>query len=402
MQKNTIKFKKFTNKEKGIFISLIILSLFPPIQYFVGIGVLSPVAVYFFGVISYGFTISYFFWNKSSVIKLKNAYEKFYILWFLVILCMTILSLIIEGRVSRSLYSLAIYLQILMALFYADLKIEILQYFFYILSIITLIIILFVLSKTTINLEYALRRGYIYEPIFYYIPLFWYAPGFLILSYLLNKHIKWSMFIFVITVTLNLLILKRYIFVEVFSVGIVLSLIIISRKNKVKQVFKILIILIFLVLMLYSFAGEKINLLLGATIQRTKDVAGDMGEFDRFVEFKTWFKESNVLEIIIGGGAGATHEGLGGIADALHVGWFDFILKGGIPLLLLVIIPYLKIIKKFGKISTFSIKQQFSIYYLIYYFPMLIFTNLYAIMPLMFIFYYACINTMVNERRREK
>ncbi|WP_459930739.1 hypothetical protein [Desulfosporosinus burensis] len=128
---------------------------------------------------------------------------------------------------------------------------------------------------------------------------------------------------------LGLLFGKR---VVIFELAIVLLIIIIATKRRsyILKMFKtgaVTMGLIFLGVFAshYIFDLNLINLFEDTWLRLSSD---SIQEFDRFEEFKNIFRQYPYSIIITGAGLGSFHDGPGGIN--LHIGWLNFIFKGGI------------------------------------------------------------------------
>lgn len=151
-------------------------------------------------------------------------------------------------------------------------------------------------------------------------------------SIVMNKSKRWaivSYFLMILYITLGVLFGKRIVFYELL---VVISVILIAKQNKnfiwtLLKSTRILVVFSML-LFLSSLFFSDINLI--SNIQQTLDRFTDLSvsNFDRFDEFANVFNEYPITFIFTGTGLGSQHTGPGGIN--MHIGWLNYIFKGGL------------------------------------------------------------------------
>jgi hypothetical protein len=145
---------------------------------------------------------------------------------------------------------------------------------------------------------------------------------------------------------------------------------------------------------LLYFTGDLVLSLFDATYNRIESTSEDISGFDRFIESENYLKDVTAFQLVFGTGFASTHQGLGKEAYALHVGWINFIFKGGIIFFLLVLIPYFKLPRLLKNINKLPLKVQFSVWFLVIYFFRLFYVNMSSMAPEMLIFFYSVFNIM--------
>lgn len=287
-----------------------------------------------------------------------------------------------------------IYSPIITGLFFYRFNIDFLQKAFKYISILALIMLPFALTANKIDLNDALKREYTESAIFFYAPLFWAVIPAVLLSILTSKNLLISIAYWVGAIVLNLIFLKRFIIVDSALLFVVIIVINSTKKKKVFNTLKMVIALAILISVVMYLKGDFILKLFDATTNRIETTSEDISAFDRFVETENYLNNATTTEIIFGKGFAGTQFGLGKEAQALHVGWTNFILKGGILLFLLILLPFFKLISMASNLGNYPLKIQFSFWFLIIYIVRLTYTNMHNLSPEMLIFFYAVYNIM--------
>ncbi|MBO5239343.1 MAG: hypothetical protein J6B50_11315 [Lachnospiraceae bacterium] len=386
---------KMTQKEIIVLCCLIVLSLEYVLHYYIDLGILPKMLIY---VNTFAAVIMpvYSFFVKRKNLKF-SAYSTVLLCYFIAMLGYTVVLMKYSGRMSRDVVCITIYLQILSAILLQDLKLEYLNRFFKILGCLSIIGFIYCFFSFNIDIEVAINRGYQYEEIFYYAALFWSAVPFVLIAFIKKKNYFLPIACLALEVIINLIIVKRMILVQVLVLSIVLivALVLDKRaKGKGKNIIKIVCAIGIALLLMRCFMWDTIVKLFESILERTKDVTENLSNFNRFVESKNYYKDATLLQIIFGKGFGGTHKGLGTVSEALHVGWANLGLKGGLILIALVIIPYVKMLVIAGKYRNFPDEIKFSFLYLLYMGPMLFLINMHSFNPQMFLFFYCCIKIM--------
>lgn len=216
-----------------------------------------------------------------------------------------------------------------------------------------------------INLSVALNRGYIWTDSYYYTSLFWAFGVCVIYVTVFNKKPLWAYVYWMLAIILNLLFLKRMIFVD----SAILLLIILYYKSVVKkgkraiEFFRYVFAIVFLVINLFLISNVLLKLDLNALLSRVNERFGqvDTTGWVRYEESINFFLNADWYTLIIGSGFGIPHYGLEKDNINLHLGIPNFIHKFGILFLPFFLYYMFKAfinlinIRKIGKTRTFAL-----------------------------------------------
>lgn len=318
-------------------------------------------------------------------------YRVFYIMVFFFVMISSIV--LRQGDFGTVFANFVIYLSIFTA-FLFTVKVDFLFRIFKILSIIGILGFIYAIAIGEIDIAVALKRGYTWTEIFFYSPLFWAVIPTVILAFLYEKNIILSLAYWLCAIVLNLLFLKRFIIVDsILLLGAILF-INYHKEKKVLSAFKLIFIISILVGASLYFYSDTILGLLDATNERIVNSTDDVSSFDRFVETKSHFSSISTLEIILGSGFSGQHFGLGKEANALHVGWTNFLFKGGVLLVLVVLIPYFQIPKLLRQFRKLPVDVKFSVIFLLINIPRLMYINTHNLSPYMLLLFAALLKVM--------
>jgi len=341
-------------------------------------------------------SIIYFFYNYSHI----NTYRLFFLVVFTSNIFLTIIYLTFGIGSTKS--NIGIYLGILSAFCISKINLNTINKILKTIAILGCIMFVYIIFFMNINfdLEVALRRGYTWTEVFYYASFYWAVIPFVVLSFLYGKNIELCIVYWVCSLSLNLLFIKRFIIADSALLVIIILLITgFSNKKKVKIFLKMSIYIILIFAFLYFLFGQILTDLSNTVISRIQILEEEgLSNFDRFVESFNYYKNESFIGILIGKGFLGTHKGLGKEATVLHVGWSNFLFKGGISLLFVIIIPYLKMFTLLRKIKSLPIKIQFSIYIMIIYLFRLMYVNMHSFLPEMIMFFY-CIFSIMDYKK---
>jgi hypothetical protein len=381
---------KMSWQDKLILLILILLSLEYVIHYYMEIGVVPRIKIYFYFIIAIILPIIIMFRNRPQ--PQWGLYRVLFLISILGFIGITLVHSVVNNRFSRDLVNFSIYIQILSGFFITKYDIEFFEKLFVKIAYLSFLGLAYVIFFIDLNVELAVQRGYQWTETFFYTCLYWAFIPFVILAILTKRHIKLSLIYWGGAIILNLIIVKRMILVDSFLLILVISAILFLKSGRIKNFAKLLFGLGIGYIVSTLFIGDSLKVLFDSVFNRTLEQANELSEFNRFVESINYFKSANLLELIVGGGFGATHTGLGITAEALHVGWGNFVLKGGILLLILIILPYFKVLGIVRNINKAPIKVQFSFWYLVIMFPRLFYLNMHSMDPTMLLFFYCLFN----------
>lgn len=382
-----IKKEKFL--DKILFMYFILMSIENVTQFYVVKGnILFILLNNSLRVFSLIFPVIIMLINKPKL----NRYRFYFGLIFIVISIRTIIDIIFNY--NGNITYIAIYLSILSAFYLQNIGINVFLKPLKIVGELSLISIIYILVFVGININLVLIRAYSWGEIFYFATLFWGVIPFVLLTIIEKKYIKIGLLYWGGGLFLNLILLKRFFFVDSIIL-IIMLLILLASENKIKisNIIKVFIILIIITTFIIIFFNKEFNNIITVFIDRFNDVE-KLSDFDRFVEFKNYLKNINFSDLIIGNGFLGTHEGLGHTSYALHCGWMNLILKGGLLLFFSVIIPTIKAIFLLTKIKYLDNKTKFSVLIVVIYSIRLIYSNMHAFYPEMLMFFWCMFNIM--------
>jgi hypothetical protein len=297
---------------------------------------------------------------------------------------------------GRFISNVAIYFGMLTGFFISILNLEILEKALKKIAIIGLLVFPLIFLLNDFNIGVALRRGYTWTSTFFYAGFYWAVIPLVILAFIKKSNIKLGILYWTAAVIVNMIFVKRAIIIDsMLLLGVMLLVIGLTEKNKFKELLKLSTYILMIIIISMIFFDDMIIELYNAIILRFTRSASDISSFDRFSESITYFKNSGILENIVGKGFLGTHMGLGKEADALHVGWTNFIFKGGLLLFLVVIIPYGRIFSLIRKFKHLPDKIKFSVLMLLVYSIKLFYSNMHSFLPEMVIFFY-CLFTIMD------
>lgn len=197
------------------------------------------------------------------------------------------------------------------------------------------------------------REANVWKPQYIWWGLLYpWAYIFLFRITVIKKSIIWliiSLLTSGLYISLGLLFGKRIVIYEL-SILLLLIFFYFTKNNKIviSNNYKIILFITTLFMSLY-YLYNNINLnnlnLLIDTIDRFKNL--NIREFDRFIEFLNIFTEYPITFILTGTGFGSYHSGPGGIN--LHIGWLNYIYKGGIFLFFIECSIFIMAIKSLFK-----------------------------------------------------
>ncbi|MDA8769638.1 hypothetical protein N9M75_02150 [Schleiferiaceae bacterium] len=295
-----------------------------------------------------------------------------------------------QGEVGEIVANFIMYSAILAAFYFSFIGVSFLFDVFKLVALVGIVGFVYIMGTESIDLESAIRRGYTWTEMFYYASLYWAVIPAVILSFLYERKILIVVLYWIFAIILNLIFLKRFILVDSILLLLVVLFINFNKDKKLISGFKLYFIMASLVGLSLYFASEFIVTLFDATNERMEFTTDDVSGFDRFVEYRNYFeKEATIIDFFIGKGFSSFHKGLGKQAYSLHTGWANFIFKGGVIWLILILIPFFKMILLIGKFKKLPVDIQFSVALLLIYVPRLFYTNMDNFQPIMLVFFYA-------------
>lgn len=295
-----------------------------------------------------------------------------------------------QGEVGEIVANFVMYSAVLAAFYFSFVGVSFLFDVFKLVALVGIAGFVYLMSTESIDLEFATRRGYTWTEIFYYASVYWAVIPAVILSFLYERNILIVVLYWILAIILNLIFLKRFILFDSILLLLVVVFINFNKDKKLISGFKFYFIMASLVGLSLYFASEFIVTLFDATNERIESTTDDLSGFDRFVEYRNYSeKEATIIDFYIGKGFSSFHKGLDKEAYSLHTGWANFIFKGGLIWLILILIPFFKMIPLIVKFKKLPIDIQFSVALLLINVPRLFYTNMDNFQPVMLVFFYA-------------
>lgn len=324
-------------------------------------------------------------------------YRVYFVWTFLYALGLTLFYLCVgEGR---NVSNLGIYFAMLSALCVSAIRIDVLHRALVPVAALGCIVLVYLFGWSQIDLAVALRRGYTWTQVFYYAGVYWAMIPMVIASFVRDRYVSLGVAYWMCSVMVNLLFLKRFILVDsVLLIGVLLLIAYQRRGKKWLTISRACIYGGLILLLSVALFGRILGPLFIASLSRVQSVS-DMGSIDRLVESRTYLEGTCIWSLVVGKGFLGTHSGLGVESDALHVGWTNFLLKGGIPLVLLVLLPYGRLVSLLPMAAWLPTKVQFSVYMMLVYAVRLLYTNMHSFAPEMLVFFYCLFSVMAYGKK---
>lgn len=356
--------------------------------YYISTGSLPKILLY----VTYFFSIS-----LPIILALKarvriNEYRLIFLLIFSFIFLESFLYL--DHDLNRAFSSFIIYLGLIAAYYLSKFDLSYLENVFKFVAVVALLGLVYVLSTNPTDLTAAIRRTNTDTEPFAYGPLFWAIVPFAIISFLNHKNIVLCLLYWLGGLVLNLSFLKRFILVDTALLTVIIFFIIASRKKMFLNAVKFAALFAILIAAVIYYQGDLIVPLFDATTDRMLSGSEDLSGFDRWVESKNFLSDASIFQIVFGTGFASSHTYIGVDNPALHIGWINFIFKGGLVFLAFILTPYGRILLLMHQIKTLPLKVQFSIWYLVVELFRLFYLNMHGLDPTMIIFFYALFTIM--------
>lgn len=259
-------------------------------------------------------------------------------------------------------------------------------------------ILLYQILKTNLDIGIILNRGYTWTEIFAYGPVTVIWVPFLFSSVLLQRRVAVSMVFWGMALFMGLISLKRDIIVESILAFLMILYVAIKLQDKKLMARSVIVIVLMLVGAVYFVLNGALSTesmaVYDALSERFSSTAEDINSFDRLYESRMYFaKESGFFDFIFGKGFISAHHAFPEIHFFLHIGWLNFIFKGGIILLLGILYGYRSVFKVFFSPRRYPTHIVFAAMCCIFYFFDLFFGNLMGFGPALFLFFYCLVQT---------
>lgn len=267
-------------------------------------------------------------------------------------------------------------------------------------------LLIYQLLHTSFDMASILRRGLTWSEIFYYATLTTIWPIFLFSSILLKRNLILAIVYWFFAIALNLLSLKKAVFVDSAIVFSIIAYVCLKIKDKETTKYLLLVGIPVIAGVIYYISNmdssADISEMLNAVGNRfEEDSETGVGSNNRVQESITYFtKEANFFDIIFGKGILSSHYALEDEHYFLHIGWMNWIFKGGLFLFFTILLSYKRVFYVFKSPQNYSTESVFASMYCMYYFFTLFYVNYMGFGIELFLFFY-CL-TLLNERNVPK
>lgn len=269
-------------------------------------------------------------------------------------------------------------------------------------SLVFIPAIAYQLTHANLDMASLLRRGYTWSEIFYYTVLTNSWAAFLISSVIRKKNLIPALLLWLCAVILNLISLKKSIFISTTIVFMLLMYYFYKCKDiKSFRYFLWIGVPLVLLAVLYvsksSISGD-VSDIFSAVGNRFEDTSDEgLANNNRATESIYYFSnEANLFDIIMGKGWLSSHHALEEEHYYLHIGWTNLIFKGGLILFFVVLLSYRKVFKILKNPIKYSKEQCFSALFCMYYFFTFFYGNNMGFGIDLFLFFYSL--TMLNGK----
>ena len=381
--------------KKLLFIYLVIMSFEYIVEYYSGVLGISWAQTIFRVLTIFVAAISMmFFFQTSSIVPRYNALLT---LFFFFNLGITLVYAVISETEALITFSVLVYFPILLALGTWMIQPKEFDNAFKIISIAGIAVAVITLATNSIDIASALRRGYAWSEIFFYGSVYWGVVPIVLYCFIVDKWRMIAIGYMGSAVVFNMIFLKRYIFVDV--VLVVAAVCMVDMLRKKKGVGNIIIVILVAVIGIFFFNQYQDyaiwDLFFGSVRRITES---DISTFDRFEESKNYFSNSTFFDLVLGRGFAGQHYNVYTFGLALHVGWGNFLLKGGLLFFLLMFMPVIRSFDLFSRFNHYDSVQQWYIVMVTVESLRLFYTNKVSFSPELFMFIYGCINVMNIKR----
>jgi hypothetical protein len=320
----------------------------------------------------------------------KNGYRVLFKFCFFIIIINTLFYGLFNYTMGETIASFGIYSQVIAAYYLSKLNFDFFMKNFEIVAIISIVLIPFLISTASINVDTISNRETVQDSFYRFAGSFWVALPLVLFAVIYNRKLKLAFLLWAVTILLNLLFLKRFIIIDSLLLMISIVFYQLSRKKKLFNKVNLLIMLSVAVLIYFLSTSQSLGAALNATMGRMNDQTVDVEGFDRFRETNSYLADqANFFDIIIGRGFAGQHHGFTGESISLHTGWGNFILKGGVLLLSLVVIAVGTAIRLLFKFKKLPAQLKFSVLYVVIQGLRFSYTNMHNYRPELLIFFCA-------------
>ncbi|WP_251493669.1 hypothetical protein [Otoolea muris] len=389
--------QRLSLSERLIVVFLLVLSFENIIEYYSGSKI--GIAVLIYRIIAAGYAVFCFFLCVRSKYK-RNSYSTAELLLFIFIFMWSVLCLLFHG-VEKDFFTGVIYFGILAGGILTQKRFEIWERLLSVIPYLGVAVMVLMIATQHIDLTVAIRRGYVWTNIFFWGGIYWALIPVVLYSFLNRKKRGVAVAYWICGIIFNLIFLKRFIIVD-SALLLFMVLYILYKENRSGGsrltrigVFILCIGLTACFLLQNSFLYEMTKQM----FQRM-DFLSSIWKFDRVIESRSYFCNESFIYTLLGRGFWGAHSTLGTLNPALHIGWSNFIFKGGIALFILAVFPVIKSYKSLFKLEHYDREYKFAVCCVVIYSVKLLYVNLHRFEPELILFFWAC--TVIMEKTGKK
>ncbi len=381
---------------------LVFLSLAPVFEYYYINDQIWSTLYYLPIILPYILAVVVFAKNDADM----SVYRMLFLALILLVLIVTILRFT-NDPISVLIFQGAIYVSIFTAYHWNKFKINFFSMFFKLLSILSIIAFIYIIFGIGVNLTDSINMKYGWTEIFYLATIFYAVVPVVIFAFLSKKNLPLALIYWFLAIIVNVIIQKRFIIVDTALLLACMGMILLLKGYKLRKLLIWIIGISMVIVIGLVFLNEQVLGVLNHLYERFAVTAENISEFDRFIEIRNAFSEKSIIDVIFGEGFAGTHNGLNKERYAIHVGWINFILKGGIFLFLATVFQHIKAFTLLKDFKNHPVNIQISICILLVYTARLVYVNMHSVMPEMLI-YFICLFQIADytslkslQRRRD-
>lgn len=385
-----------SSSEKLVVFVLLLISFESIIEYYSSSKMIAALLIY--RIIAVGYTAFCFFLFIRSKYK-RNSYSAAVMLFFVFIVMWSILCLFLNG-VEKDFFTGVIYFGILAGGILSQKRFEIWERLLSIIPYLGIAVMVLMMATQRIDLSIVLRRGYVWTNIFFWGGIYWALIPVVLYHFLNHRGRGIAVIYWICGIIFNLIFLKRFIIVDSVLLLLMIVYILYKENRNSGRIWGIGVFISCIGIIVYVLLQNHfMNAMVQQMLQRTGSLSS-IWEFDRIVESREYFCKESLIYTLLGRGFWGAHSTLGTLNPALHIGWLNFIFKGGILLLIFIAFPVIKSYKSLCSLEHYDKEVKFAVCCLSVYSVKLLYVNMHRFEPELILIFWCC--SVVMERTRKK
>lgn len=321
---------------------------------------------------------------------ISNTYRSAICVYFIFLFAWSVATYVYQNE-NASIFGATIYFAIPLGVSLENADSKDFKTPFRIICFIGIITFFFIWFTYNIDFSKAMRRYYTWSDIFFWGGVFWaIIPVILFTLVFSNTKSSWILAVayWACGVIFYLIFVKRFIITDSILLLLMIGVFLLCEKKINARFFlSALIMAGIAILLVHQLADSVLGMLWEAVKGRFDNTT--IAEFDRFEESRIYFSNSNLLYLLLGKGLWGAHSVLGVKNQALHVGWCNYIFKGGIILFMFAFIPTIKAFTLLPKMRELDPKTKWAVCMACVYGARLIYTNMHAHYPEMMMVFFS-------------